>query len=107
LVVQDEPISQTERLSTFPEGFSTLTHDTVEVLLAQSNPVALSLDHYFVLQNFLSYRNNLSRADCTQVTAQLARQLRALLVPESPERLGTIPDENLVEAAYLVARPKG
>jgi hypothetical protein len=60
-----------------------------------------------VLQNFLIYRANLSRADCTQVTAQLARQLRALLVPESPERLGNIPDESLVEAAYLVARPKG
>jgi uncharacterized RDD family membrane protein YckC len=73
LVVQDEPIAQTERLSSLPEGFSTLTHDTVDVLLAQSHPSALSLNHYFVLQNFLGYRTNLSQAATVTTRSRKSR----------------------------------
>jgi uncharacterized RDD family membrane protein YckC len=106
LVIQAESGSKTDQIIA-PEFFSNLTHDTVEVLLAQTSPAMLSIDHYFVLQNFLGYRANLSRSDRAQVTAKLANQLRSLLSPSSPAQLGIIPDENLVEAAYLLARPSG
>jgi uncharacterized RDD family membrane protein YckC len=106
LVIQEEYSAQ-QQTATVPTVFSTITQDTVEILQSQTDPAALSVDHYFVLQNFLGHRSGLSSADRQQVTAKLARQLRSLLWPDSPNHLGTIPDETLVEAAYLVCRPGG
>ncbi len=106
LVIQEDNSSQ-QQTATVPTVFSTITQDTVEILQSQTDPAALSVDHYFVLQNFLGHRSGLSPADRQQVTAKLARQLRSLLWPDSPNHLGTIPDETLVEAAYLVCRPGG
>jgi uncharacterized RDD family membrane protein YckC len=104
LVIQEEKSAQ-QQMATVPTVFSTLTKDTVETLKTQTDPAALSVDHYFVLQNFLGHRSALAPVDRKQVTAKLARQLRSLLLPNSPNQLGTIPDETLVEAAYLVSRP--
>jgi uncharacterized RDD family membrane protein YckC len=106
LVIQDEKSAQQEADAVIPDVFSTLTQDTAEVLIAQANPATLSVDHYFILQNFLGHRSRLNTADRIQVTAKLAHQLRLLLLPNSPNQLGTIPDETLVEAAYLVCRPE-
>jgi uncharacterized RDD family membrane protein YckC len=105
LVIQEENSAQ-QQVATVPTVFSTLTKETAEILKTQTNPAVLSVDHYFVLQNFLGYRSSLSVADRTQVTAKLAHQLRGLLLSSSPHQLGTIPDEILVEAAYLVCRPR-
>jgi uncharacterized RDD family membrane protein YckC len=104
LVIQAETSAQQET-ALVPTIFSTLTKDTVEVLVAQTDPAVLSVDHYFVLQNFLGHRSRLSAYDRNQVTAKLSQQLRSLLSPSSPQQLGSIPDETLVEAAYLVCRP--
>jgi uncharacterized RDD family membrane protein YckC len=106
LVIQDETSSQ-KGAAMVPTTFSMLTKDTAEVLTAQTDPAALSMDHYFILQNFLGHRSQLSAQDCKQATSKLAQQLRSLLMPHSPDRLGSIPDENLVEAAYLVCRVGG
>ncbi|WP_404789016.1 RDD family protein [Altericista sp. CCNU0014] len=103
LVIQDEKSSQ-QGAAIVPTSFSTLTKDTVEILTAQTNTAVLSMDRYFVLQNFLGHRAELSAKDRKSATSKLARQLRSLLMPHSPDALGTIPDENLVEAAYLVCR---
>lgn len=106
LVIQDE-ISSQKGTAMVPTTFSMLTKDTAEVLTAQISPTALSMDHYFVLQNFLGHRSRLSAQDRKQATSKLAQQLRSLLSPHSPEQLGSIPDENLVEAAYLICRVGG
>jgi uncharacterized RDD family membrane protein YckC len=106
LVIQDETSAQKDA-AMVPTTFSTLTKDTAEVLTAQIDPAALSIDHYFVLQNFLGHRARLSAQDRKQATSKLAQQLRSLLSPHSPEQLGSIPDENLVEAAYLICRVGG
>jgi uncharacterized RDD family membrane protein YckC len=106
LVIQDEKSAQQEAGAVIPAVFGTLTKDTAEVLIAQTNPAALSIDHYFILQNFLGHRSRLDTTDRVQVTAKLANQLRSLLLPNSPNQLGTIPDETLIEAAYLVCRPE-
>jgi uncharacterized RDD family membrane protein YckC len=106
LVIQDEKSAQQDAGAVIPTVFSTLTKDTAEVLMAQTDPAVLSIDHYFILQNFLGHRAELGTADRIQVTAKLATQLRSLLLPHSPNQLGTIPDETLVEAAYLVCRPE-
>jgi uncharacterized RDD family membrane protein YckC len=104
LVIQEENSAQ-QQMATVPTVFSTLTKDTVEILNTQTDPTVLSVDHYFVLQNFLGHRSVLNSVDRKQVTAKLARQLRSLLLPNSPNQLGTIPDETLIEAAYLICRP--
>jgi uncharacterized RDD family membrane protein YckC len=106
LVIQDE-ISSQQGAAMVPTTFSTLTKDTAEVLTAQTNPTVLSVDHYFILQNFLGHRSRLSVQDRKQATSKLAQQLRSLLSPHSPGQLGSIPDENLVEAAYLVCQVGG
>jgi uncharacterized RDD family membrane protein YckC len=106
LVIQDENSAQ-QQTATVPTVFGTLTQDTVEILKTQTEPTVLSVDHYFVLQNFLGYRSALAPVDRQLVTAKLARQLRSLLLPNSPNQLGTIPDEALVEAAYVLCRPEG
>jgi uncharacterized RDD family membrane protein YckC len=106
LVIQEENSAQ-QQTANVPTVFSTLTQDTVEILKTQTDPAVLSVDHYFVLQNFLGHRGVLNSADRKQVTAKLARQLRSLLLPSSPNQLGTIPDEILIEAAYLICRPSG
>jgi hypothetical protein len=106
LVIQEENSAQRQP-ATVPTSFSTLTQDTVEILKTHTDPAVLSVDRYFVLQNFLGHRSTLSLADRQQVTARLARQLRSLLMPSSPNQLGTIPDETLIEAAYLICRPGG
>lgn len=105
LVIQDETSAQQDAEATIPTVFSTLTKDTAEILIAQTDPALLSVDHYFILQNFLGHRSRLDTGDRSQVTANLANQLRSLLLPNSPHQLGSIPDETLVEAAYLVCRP--
>jgi uncharacterized RDD family membrane protein YckC len=104
LVIQDEKISQHQVL-TIPKRFSTLTEDTVEVLKAQTDPAILSVDQYLVLRNFLGCRDQLSPRDRVQVTQRLASQMRSLLMPTSPELLGTIPDESLIEAVYVANLP--
>lgn len=104
LVIQAETSAQ-QAAAAVPTLFSTLTKDTAQVLIAQTDLALLSVDHYFVLQNFLGYRSQLSVSDRAQVTTKLAYQLRSLLLPSSPQQLGSIPDETLVEAAYLVCRP--
>jgi uncharacterized RDD family membrane protein YckC len=106
LVIQDETSAQQDTGAAIPTVFSTLTKDTAEVLVAQTDPAVLSIDHYFILQNFLGHRAALDQTDRTQVTAKLANQLRSLLLPNHPSQLGTIPDETLVEAAYLICRPE-
>ncbi len=106
LVIQDEKSAQQDEGAAIPTVFSTLTKDTAEVLMAQTDPALISIDHYFILQNFLGHRSDLDIADRSQVTAKLATQLRSLLLPNSPNQLGAIPDETLVEAAYLVYRPR-
>jgi uncharacterized RDD family membrane protein YckC len=106
LVIQEEKSAQ-QQTATVPTVFSTITKDTVEILQTQTDPAVLSVDHYFVLQNFLGHRSVLNAADRQQVTEKLARQLRSLLLPNSPNQLGTIPDETLIEAAYLICRPSG
>ncbi|HEY9828410.1 MAG TPA: RDD family protein [Stenomitos sp.] len=103
LVIQSETAGAQD-LQVVPAAFDSLTDDTVEVLLAQPDLQPLSMDHYFVLQNFLGYRSRLSRMDCQSITEKLAQQLRTLFMPSSPEQLGTIPDETLVEAAYVLCR---
>jgi uncharacterized RDD family membrane protein YckC len=104
LVIQDEKVSQHQVL-TIPTRFSTLTADTVEVLKAQTDPAILSVNQYLVLRNFLGCRDQLSSRDRVQVTQRLASQARSLLMPTSPEVLGTIPDESLIEAMYVANRP--
>jgi uncharacterized RDD family membrane protein YckC len=104
LVIQEENSAQ-QQTATVPTFFSTLTNDTVEILKNQTDTTVLSVDRYFVLQNFLGHRSALNAADRKQVTAKLARQLRSILSPNSPSQLGTIPDETLIEAAYLICRP--
>jgi uncharacterized RDD family membrane protein YckC len=105
LVIQDENSAQ-QQAATVPTVFGTLTQDTVEILKTQTEPTVLSVDHYFVLQNFLGHRSALAPVDRQRVTAKLARQLRSLLLPNSPNQLGAIPDETLVEAAYVLCRPE-
>jgi uncharacterized RDD family membrane protein YckC len=104
LVIQDEKVSQQQVLN-IPTGFSGLTEDTVDVLLAQTDPAILSVNQYLVLRNFLGSRDQLSLSDRAQVTQRLAAQLRSLLMPTSPEALGTIPHESLIEAVYIANRP--
>ncbi len=104
LVIQDEKVSQHQVLN-IPTRFSTLTADTVEVLNAQTDPAILSVNQYLVLRNFLGCRDQLSPRDRVQVTQRLASQTRSLLMPTSPELLGTIPDESLIEAVYVANRP--
>jgi uncharacterized RDD family membrane protein YckC len=104
LVIQDEKISQHQVL-TIPTRFSTLTADTVEVLKAQTDPAILSVNQYLILRNFLGCRDQLSPTDRVQVTQKLASQARSLLMPTSPELLGAIPDESLIEAVYVANRP--
>jgi uncharacterized RDD family membrane protein YckC len=104
LVIQDEKASYHQVLN-IPKRFSTLTQDTVEVVKAQTDPAILSVNQYLVVRNFLGSRDQLSPKDRAQVTQRLAYQLRSLLMPTSPEMLGAIPDENLIEAVYVVNRP--
>jgi uncharacterized RDD family membrane protein YckC len=104
LVIQDEKVSQQQILN-IPTRFSSLTEDTVEVLMAQTDPAILSVNQYLVLRNFLGSRDQLSFKDRIQITQRLASQMRSLLMPSSPEALGTIPDEALVEAVYVANRP--
>jgi uncharacterized RDD family membrane protein YckC len=103
IVIQDEKALQ--QVLTIPNRFSTLTEDTVAVLVAQTDPAVLSVGQYLILRSFLGYRDWLSPGDRAQVTQKLAAQLRLLLMPTSPEVLGTIPDESLIEAVYLENRP--
>lgn len=104
LVIQDEQIAKQQQTLAIPNRFSRLTEDTVEVLTQQTDPTLLSVNQYLTVRNFLGCRDQLSARDRAQVTQRLAQQLRSFLMPTSPELLGTIPDESLIEAVYLVNR---
>ena len=104
LVIQDEKAVHQQTLQV-PDRFDSLTTDTVAVLETHTNPTVLTFNQYLILRGFLGSRDQLSLSDRAQVTQKLAAQLRRLLMANAPETLGTIPDENLIEAVYLANRP--
>lgn len=103
LIIQDEK-QQGQRQASVQLQFEMRSQTTAKTLMQEANLQALTADQYLILRDFLGYRTQLDPPIRKRVIVNLATQLRQIIAPpESPAALN-IPDEELLEAAYLACR---
>ncbi len=104
LVIQDEKAYPTRASADEHLSFSSRSRSTAQALLDCAHVEALTAEQYLILRDYLKSRQSLKGSARAQVGAKLVAQLQAIIVSTDQSLPWQVPDEELLEAAFLAFR---